>query len=222
VRGHARRRRGQFLVLSRVANGADAHDLLVDAERGVVLRIASEIDGDPFAVTEFEEIEFDEGFPPSTFSLELPAGEEFASIRSACPEDTTVDEAARRAPFTVLVPRRVPREADVRVSFVPAASRPPVPAGVCISYWVERGAFRLDVTQTAVEDAQDRGLTADGELVERGGRALRVRDVGGQRQLETEHLGTHVLMVSETMPKDLLVEMMLSLEPAPTEPPALI
>jgi hypothetical protein len=62
----------------------------------------------------------------------------------------------------------------------------------------------------------------DGELVERDGRAVRWRQEGNRRELETEHLGTHVLAFSDSMPTETLIELMLSLEPAPTEPPELV
>jgi outer membrane lipoprotein-sorting protein len=219
ARGTPRPARGPLASPS-LTPGADAHELLVDAHRGVVLRIASEIDGEVFAVSEIEEIAFDEAIEPQTFVLELPPGEEFAPL--AAPSETvTLDEAARRAPFTVLAPSRSPRGAEVRVHLWDPRERPPVAAGVAIHYLVEPGGFSVSLTEGAAEDAEDRGLCDDGDVVERDGRRVRVCDLGGQRQLETEHLGTHVLALSHSMPTDLLVDMMLSLAPAPTEPPAL-
>ena len=57
---------------------------------------------------------------------------------------------------------------------------------------------------------------------ERDGRAVHVYQEGDERQLEAEHLGTHVRMFSQSMPTDVLIDLMLSLEPAPTEPPRLV
>jgi hypothetical protein len=222
VRGRPRRRGEHLDALTPLPQGADTHDLMVDAETGIVLRVASEIDGEPFAIAEVEEIAFDEPFGPKTFALELPPGEAFHPIRGPAPVDVTLDEAARRAPFTVLAPPRIPRGAEVRVSLVEASERPPLATQVHIAYHVARGGFAVQFTQAAVEDAEERGLVEDGELVERGGRAVRVRQMGDQRQLEAEHLGTHVLMLSESMPTDLLIDLMLSLEPAPAEPPELV
>ena len=52
--------------------GADDYELLVDAERGVILRLTSCIGGRAFDVTEVLDIHFDEHFPEGTFVLGLP------------------------------------------------------------------------------------------------------------------------------------------------------
>ena len=52
--------------------GADEYDFLVDAERGVLLRCASRLDGEDFDALEVEEICFDERFPKDTFSSRQP------------------------------------------------------------------------------------------------------------------------------------------------------
>ena len=44
LRGVPRRRGDHAEMLARLAGGADVHDLMVDAERGILLRVASEID----------------------------------------------------------------------------------------------------------------------------------------------------------------------------------
>jgi outer membrane lipoprotein-sorting protein len=222
LRGVPRRRDDHAATLARLALGADAHDLMVDAERGILLRIASEIDGEPFSIAEVEEVAFDETFAPETFTLDLPPGEAFHPIGGQTALELTLDEAARRAPFTVLAPPRIPRGAELWVSMVEASERPPLATQVHIAYHVERGGFSMSLTQAAVEDAEDRGLVEDGELVERDGRAVVWRQMGNQRQLETEHLGTHVVMMSDSIPIEALIDLMLSLEPAPTEPPELV
>lgn len=52
--------------------GADDYELVVDAERGVILRLASRLGGRAFDVTEVLDIAFDETFPEGTFVLDLP------------------------------------------------------------------------------------------------------------------------------------------------------
>ena len=52
--------------------GADDYELVVDAERGAVLRLASRLEGRAFDVTEVLDIAFDEAFPEGTFALDLP------------------------------------------------------------------------------------------------------------------------------------------------------
>ena len=52
--------------------GADDYEILIDAERGVLLRLASRLGGRAFDVAEVLEISFDETFPEGTFILDLP------------------------------------------------------------------------------------------------------------------------------------------------------
>jgi hypothetical protein len=52
--------------------GADDYELVVDAERGAILRLASRLGGRAFDVMEVLEIAFDESFPEGTFALDLP------------------------------------------------------------------------------------------------------------------------------------------------------
>lgn len=52
--------------------GADDYELVVDAERGVILRLASRLDGRAFDATEVLEVGFDEPFPEGTFALDIP------------------------------------------------------------------------------------------------------------------------------------------------------
>jgi hypothetical protein len=52
--------------------GADEYDVLVDTERGVLLRCASRLRGKDFDALEIEEIHFDEQFPEDTFASREP------------------------------------------------------------------------------------------------------------------------------------------------------
>jgi outer membrane lipoprotein-sorting protein len=143
--------------------GADHHELAVDAERGVLLRTVSFLDGQEFHSHEALEIAFDEAFPEDTFVFTPPAGEEIRDAESAYPpqEDVTIEEAARLAPFTVL------------------------------------------------------------ERLERDGQTMGCCEQFGQRLLLLERHGTHVMVTSD-LDRETLVEIALSLEPAPAEPPRLV
>ena len=52
--------------------GADDYELVVDARTGVILRLASRLEGRAFDVTEVLDIAFDEPLPEGTFALQLP------------------------------------------------------------------------------------------------------------------------------------------------------
>jgi hypothetical protein len=52
--------------------GADEYEAVVDAERGVLLRVASKLDGEDFDALEVEEIYFDERFGEEVFTSREP------------------------------------------------------------------------------------------------------------------------------------------------------
>ena len=52
--------------------GADEYEAIVDAERGVVLRLASRMGGEDFDALEVEEIHFDERFSQEMFDSRRP------------------------------------------------------------------------------------------------------------------------------------------------------
>jgi hypothetical protein len=89
---------------------------------------------------------------------------------------------------------------------------------VSLSYMVPgHGSFH--VTQCAAES--DEFSRFGGERVERDGKELLVGEMGGQPQLLVEREGTRVFFTGQGIARDLLVEIALSLVPAPTEPPRL-
>ena len=59
--------------------GADDYLLSVNAEVGVILRLASRLRGEEYAVFEVLDIAFEEAFAEGTFRLELP-GVEFQQV----------------------------------------------------------------------------------------------------------------------------------------------
>jgi outer membrane lipoprotein-sorting protein len=52
--------------------GADEYELLVDADRGVLLRFAASLEGEEFAAIELERVVFDEELPDTLFAFALP------------------------------------------------------------------------------------------------------------------------------------------------------
>jgi len=114
VRATDRGREDTAMLFFQLGYGADSYELAVDRERGVLLRTAALLDGEPFAITEVTEIAFDEEFPPETFTFELPEGESFRPASGGF-EHGTLAAAAARAPFTVLTPEVVPEGWQLRV-----------------------------------------------------------------------------------------------------------
>ncbi len=87
--------------------GGDRHVLTVD-ERGVVLRIESFIDGEPFRSSELTDVVWDAEIPEDVFRLEAQAGEEVISMHDRHRPNLTLDEAAAEATFAVWAVAELP------------------------------------------------------------------------------------------------------------------
>ena len=74
-------REGPTSICSRrfLATRPDDCILIIDAERGGLLRLDARIDGLTYQTTELTKIIFDERIPPHIFTIELPPGENFSS-----------------------------------------------------------------------------------------------------------------------------------------------
>lgn len=132
-----------------------------------------------------------------------------------------LDEAQRRAPFTVLVPRRAPADADLEIGFGAAVERPPTPAFVSLVYRAVGLGLDIRISQASAEADGALDVTAGAETIERDGRTVTLRDMGGRLQAVAEHLGTRATLLSQSAARDMVLEMALTLEPAPGDPPAL-
>ncbi|MDQ3964170.1 MAG: hypothetical protein M3277_09725 [Actinomycetota bacterium] len=60
-----------------LGSGADAYELVVDSESGVLLRSEALLEGNPFRIVEVESIYFDETLGDETFHLNAPEGTSF-------------------------------------------------------------------------------------------------------------------------------------------------
>lgn len=89
-------------LLHGIGSGAEEYELLVDGERGVLLRTEARLRGRPFLIVEMDEVTFDEELPADTFTLALPTGEEFETLPRA--RWLLLEELPAAVGFTVLVP----------------------------------------------------------------------------------------------------------------------
>jgi hypothetical protein len=85
-----------------IGSGADEYRLLVDAERGVLLRAGALLGGEPFRLLKVNQIGFDEELPTETFVLELPPGQAFSPPLEY--RDVPLDWLPGEVAFTVFVP----------------------------------------------------------------------------------------------------------------------
>ena len=198
--------------------GADGHRLLVDAERGVLLSVTAYLDAEPMWTTEVLEIAFDQPLDPDLFRYDAPPGEEILGPHDVSPgEHVTIDEAARRAAFTVLTPASLERGWRMHVMHVPGRGR--IRETVTISLYRDDASHSVSIRETS--PPFERWQLNGTEAIERDGEELRVSPSGWRRAL-LERDGTCVEVNSETVEVDELVELALSLRPAPLERPRLL
>jgi outer membrane lipoprotein-sorting protein len=205
--------------------GATDFELLVDAERGVVLRAEARLDGRPFQVREVLEITFDEPLPEETFVYEPPPGEAVRTHEEAFRiEHITLDEAARQATFGLWVPPELAEGWRIHVIYVPAREQPPMPETVNIVCHHERGAHQFQLQEAAAGESVDlEGF----ERIERDGVEVGVFVPENRRAplptlVRLRRADTQIQVSSAELDRDGLLDLALSLVPAPTESPRVL
>ena len=205
------RRHPPSFELYDLGGGADRYRLEVDWQRGVLL--------EPFQRITAVEIAFDRLIPEKRFTFEPPAGEEIQPTRGHPPGRLTVRDAQQRAPFTVLIPDRIPSDWHVTCLFREASQRPPWPGSVALIYRSDDGHDGVSLSQFPAADKPSVMLADDNwEDVSRGGRAIRAtrRDASSEAQAQLEHGDTFVILTSPTLTRDELATIAASLKPAPS------
>jgi hypothetical protein len=189
----------------------------------VLLAVAAIRDEQPFHKITTLAIRFDEQIPAETFRFKPPEGEEIQPTRDRHRlQHVTLTEAQQRAPFTVLMPDRVPASWQVHCTFFEASKRPPSPAQVSLSYRSDDGHESVSISQMAAADRASHhyeNMVNEGEWqkVTRDGISVNVRPAGwGQAQAHLERDGTFVFLVSDNLTADQLGTIAVGLRPAPS------
>ena len=196
--------------------GAEEFELLVDVERGILLRVEARLDDGPFMVLELMELYFDETFSDDVFVFQPPPGEEVRSHRDVYPpaEGMSVEEAVRRAPFTVLAPRRIPEGWELNVLYVPGRDRPLVAPSVVMHLKDPTGLHHLRILEQteALEDSLEWvAEDVQGERIfvwEPKGR------LDGEIEAKLERHGTHARLTGN-LDRSTFLEIARSLDAAP-------
>ena len=218
------RRALRSLALHQLGSGADRYTLEVDLERGVLLEAIAFRDGKPFHRITTVEVVFDHPIPDERFHFEPPTGEQIQPMSGRPrPQRLSVAEAQQRAPFTVLIPDRIPANWRVHCVFVEASTRPPLPAQVSLNYRSDDGHESVSLSQSSAtnrESGYERLTSGDAwHDVERYGTVVRVTKpdaVGSQAQAHLERDGTFVVLTSETLNSDQLATLAAGLKPTPS------
>jgi len=209
-----------------LAPGADEYMLLIDAERGTLLRAGAQLDGEEFAYSDFEEVAFDEESPSDRFVLELAPGErvrtheelaqQFSRARQFWVE-VTLDEAIRRAAFTLWIPE--PRRAwRVWVRYRRPYDDYATPEAVDLHYVPERTS-QLIITETARDESRGESW---GQIVH-DGQEYRVWHDSRRPRLPTKirfhKEQTSIELQSVDLDRDELFEIADSMIPAASSSP---
>jgi hypothetical protein len=205
--------------LYELGGGADRYRMEVDGQLGVLLEVVALRDGEPFHKITTLEVAFDRPISEERFTFEPPAGEEIQPTPARRAERLTLREAQRRAPFTVLIPDRIPSDWHMTCLFVAASDRPPWPGSVALVYNSDDGHESVSLSQFSA-GAKASVMLADDrwEDVGRDGRAIRAtrRDARSEAQAQLEHEGTFVILTSRTLTRDQLATIAAGLKPAPS------
>lgn len=192
----------------RVGAGAEVVELAFDAETGALLRTEALRDAEPFHRIEVAEIAYGP-LPPETFAVEPPEGHDGAAGRWARPLPLELHELAATAPFTVLVPERVPAGWRLGTAqLLEGRAQPRLEATAYLDYASPEGAYAVGVRERASE-AED----AAPALVDHGA------TVAPRFVLTLVRAGTWVELSGPD--GALLEELATSLVPASSEPPRL-
>jgi hypothetical protein len=214
------RERPQMFELYQLGGAADRYALHVDAERGVLLEAVAFRDGEPFQRITTEQVAFDHAIDPERFRFAAPVGEEIQPPWGQHRvQHVALAELQQLAPFTVLVPARIPADWLASYTFFEPSRRPPSAAWVSINFRSEDGHQSVSLSQYAVGDRPDQYnlmLKRDGwQTINRNGTDVKVRS-GSQTQAHIERDETFVFLTSETLTAEQLATIAAGLKPART------
>jgi hypothetical protein len=203
------------------ASGADALELVVDRERGVVLRMTAYLDGQELSVSELEEVVFDEVFPAETFVFVAPPGEEIRPPDVPSQRAYSLEEAAALAGFHVFeIPELPEGQWRLHVHYSPPRERPPIPANVALMYHRADGRGSLIVSQHKTGEGGFGwpGIHPDGppleEVEHEGVRYTACRadpEQGSGSAVTFERDGTAIQLQSQELDVEVLLDLAASL-----------
>jgi hypothetical protein len=210
------------LELREIGPGADYYELEVDRQFGVLLCATAIRDGKPFHKITILAAAFDQPVPDDTFRFKPPAGEpiQTRTWQESQVEHVTLAQAQRRAPFTVLMPDTVPIDWQVQCRLIRPSERPPSPMQIGVIYTSTDGHESISLSQFSAGGSNPyRELGHDDakwETVTRNGIEMKTRPARwGQAQVELEHEGTFVHLMSDNLTRDQVLTIAAGLRPAP-------
>jgi hypothetical protein len=198
--------------------GGTEHELLVDAERGVLLRLESRLDGTAFRVFELGELTFDAEIPASTWVLEAPDGQPLRPLEPHHNHPISLSEAIAKAPCRLFLPDRAPAGSELSIMVVPDWSDPAKARAISFAYSWTGGTHRVQL-----HEAADRSPSLD-ELgkwqeITRAGQPMKTLDGPAdpsgmhlRRYVTLERDGTHI-QISGNLSLEALIDIAATMRP---------
>jgi outer membrane lipoprotein-sorting protein len=200
-----------------LGGGADEYALMVDSERGVLLRSEARIGDKPFRIIEMETVAFDEELGEDVFDPPTDRDIEPAWV----PRAVSLNRLPHEVPFTVFVPEHPPFGVE-EVEIHPPDRRYGIPEQIHIAF--ASNFFGEDDRQFwLVESAEP--LPGRDAVEWREADAMRLgedRDIEPPlRIVQLERVGTHIEVRSYYLEMEELLDLARSLVPLRQEPPSL-
>lgn len=212
------------------AYGAEEYTIDVDAQTGLVLRVAGVFEGAEFSVTEVTDLIVDEPIEEERFVFRSPDGSPVRGMEDLHPRPhfhLSPSKLAALANFALFAPARVPDDWEVTFGYVEAGSRRPQRAQAMIMLRSKDNLRDIQINQTPVEgdapyDEWDHARPAPWQHHEADGIDYEWRNAAEDWQparVRFERDGTRVLIDSSHLEAAELLDLALGMVPLRTDPP---
>lgn len=205
---------GRAVWLLESDNDEATREILVDQERGAVMKMTMMIDGVLAYSGQLSEVEFDPEVGEEIFNSGPPPGEPLLSYAEfEAYVRPTVAEAAERASFPLLVPSHIHGPLEPQTAYRPAG--PNREELVTLHYGVAGGVLSL-FESAAVDDSPSGG---DWERLDHHGQVVHVKEPDGEewRRVVVQSHGTRVHIAGQLGRQEML-DVVSSLKPAGPAP----
>ncbi|MCU1493611.1 MAG: hypothetical protein JWO62_1375 [Acidimicrobiaceae bacterium] len=206
-------RPGAQALIAELGRGADEYQVVVDAERAVVLSLVALAAGRPFRRVETTLVAFDEPMPPQLFTPDRAAADHVSSPGPVS-RRLSLEDLATSVGFTVLVPDPPPSSAAPHVAIVAPSRRGTGAPRATVTYPLPRtdglrGNLRIQLSsgELPTRSSEHWRSVGDCEVCD--------QPVGGSSRprVRAKRSGTYVELESSVLSADDLVRIARSLVP---------
>jgi len=174
--------------------GSDDCELVVDTERGTLLRVVGLFDGETAVDIQIVEIAYDVPIAPETFVFEPPPGETLEDV-TAEPRirHRPIEEIARDASFTVFVATGLDEPWRLHATHVPRRRAQPV-EHVYLHYFRDDAAHSFQIDERATDGTSEQDVEAIDATDERPQARVRLTRAGTSVEISSDNLALEQLL----------------------------